>query len=175
MYNTNNLKYYGTPYLKSNNIVYHGSSTDVRRPIPWFSTANKDFSQGFYCTELPNQALEWACKRFPDSPTVNVYKLHDISDLRVRMLMEYNESWLDFILESRHKRKHKLWHSYDVVIGPMADSNLQEEIYKYRTHDISYYELLEKLQFKKPTNQLCFSTNKAVERLEYLGVWRKPL
>ena len=52
--------------------IYHGGFTAVEKPAIREGVYNKDFGQGFYCTEFQTQAERWA-KRF-EAPVVSVYE-----------------------------------------------------------------------------------------------------
>lgn len=43
-------------------VVYHGATQMVEQPICRFGRANLDFGQGFYVTEIREQAKEWAMR-----------------------------------------------------------------------------------------------------------------
>ena len=62
----------------SNIIVYHGGTETIEKPICKFGRKNLDFGQGFYVTNLREQAVTWAnnMSRNRNKPAVlNRYKL----------------------------------------------------------------------------------------------------
>lgn len=42
--------------------VYHGSTEIVRNPLVGVGRKNLDFGQGFYVTDLKEQAVSWAMR-----------------------------------------------------------------------------------------------------------------
>ena len=57
--------------------LFHGSTNKVSEPVISFGKANLDFGQGFYLTDLKEQAISWA-KRQADArkapPVLNIYE-----------------------------------------------------------------------------------------------------
>ena len=46
--------------------VYHGSTAIIRQPLAKAGRRNLDFSQGFYVTDLREQAVYWANRPLND-------------------------------------------------------------------------------------------------------------
>ena len=42
-------------------ILYHGSPKVIEQPRFGFGNPKNDYGLGFYCTESPELAKEWAC------------------------------------------------------------------------------------------------------------------
>ena len=60
-------------------IVYHGGTEIVEHPISKFGRPNLDFGQGFYVTDIRQQAIDWAnqtANRRKKSPILNRYRLN---------------------------------------------------------------------------------------------------
>lgn len=60
-------------------IVYHGGTDVVKNPICKFGRRNLDFGQGFYVTNIREQAVKWAenISRSRNKPSLlNRYKLN---------------------------------------------------------------------------------------------------
>ena len=60
-------------------VVYHGGTDIVERPICKFGRSNLDFGQGFYVTSLRKQAVGWATQtadRRKKAPVLNRYHLN---------------------------------------------------------------------------------------------------
>ena len=58
-------------------IVYHGSAIEVSKPLVALSRPNLDFGQGFYVTDLRQQAERWASRiatRRLANPVLNIYE-----------------------------------------------------------------------------------------------------
>ena len=59
--------------------LYHGSSAKVEAPLVHLGRTDLDFGQGFYLTQLKEQAEAWAviiCSRKKNNPTpwLNIYQ-----------------------------------------------------------------------------------------------------
>ena len=59
-----------------NKTIYHGSYLEVEFPQIRKHKFTKDFSWGFYCTEINEEAKKWASKF--KTPIVNEYRLKNI-------------------------------------------------------------------------------------------------
>ena len=82
--------------------IYHGSQQLVETPQFGVGKPYNDYGQGFYCTESPALAKEWACPVKNDG-YCNCYQLH-LDDLQVMRLThgEFNIlSWLAILLTHR--------------------------------------------------------------------------
>ena len=101
--------------------VYHGGYQAVEKPEIRKGRNTKDFGTGFYCTVIKEQAQRWA-RRY-DTKVVSVYDVRMNSDLKIKEFREMTEEWLAFIIKCRSGETH----SYDIVIGAMAD----DQIYNY--------------------------------------------
>ena len=74
-----------------------------------------------------------------------------------------NEEWLEFIKKNRSEGG--LQHSYDIVIGPVADDNTMETIQLYIAGVLLVNEAVERLRYSKVNNQISFHTEKALKSL----------
>ena len=99
--------------------VYHGSIVQVNAPIAKAGRENLDFGQGFYITDIKEQAERWAFRigrQAQETPLLNIYQL-DIEyikkEFRYLKFDKYNQEWLEFIVKSR--KGEKPWAVYDVV------------------------------------------------------------
>ena len=87
-------------------IVYHGGTEKVELPICKFGRRNLDFGQGFYVTDLRNQAVDWATlvadrRKLP--PIINRYRLNRdeiLKEARCKVFVAYDRDWLQFIQPS---------------------------------------------------------------------------
>ena len=57
-------------------------------------------------------------------------------------------------------------HSYDVVIGPVADDNTMETVQLYIANILTASEAVERLRYNKVNNQVSFHTEKALQCLQ---------
>lgn len=143
--------------------VYHGSFTEVDYPEIRTHRFTKDFSWGFYCTEIQKQAEKWA-SRFV-TPTVSVYRLRNLDNLDVKHFNDYCDEWLDFVVHCRNGGVH----DYDVVMGPMADDTIYDYLDAYKQNKMNREEFFKLMKFKYPTHQISFHSIKALSNLEFVG------
>lgn len=106
-------------------IAYHGSYTKIEEAYIKSRHYAKDLGNGFYCTVIKEQA-ERCAKRY-NTPMVNSYEIQINSSLSILGFKEIAEEWLDFIVDCRHGKKH----SYDIVIGAMANGQIYNFIADY--------------------------------------------
>ena len=105
--------------------VYHGRYEPVKEPEIPKGKPLKDFGTGFYCTVIKEQAQRWA-RRY-DTKAVSIYDVRLNTDLQIKEFKEMTEEWLDFIVACRLGKEH----SYDIVIGAMADDQIYNFVSDY--------------------------------------------
>ena len=66
--------------------IMHGSNHIIKVPDIAVGNPHNDYGRGFYCTELPEMAREWACKQNTDG-FVNYYEL-ETGDLKILNLTD---------------------------------------------------------------------------------------
>ena len=81
-------------------ILYHASKVVVEYPEIRRTNYTKDFSWGFYCTNMKNQAVRWALRGSGDG-VLNYYEYDPDADLSVKLFDSMTDEWLDFIAECR--------------------------------------------------------------------------
>ena len=143
-------------------ILYHGSYLKIEYPEIRKHKFTKDFSWGFYFTEIEEQAQKWATK-FKES-VVNKYRLKNIEDLNIKVFNDYSYEWLDFVVNCRNGNVH----SYDVVEGPMADDTIYEYLEAYLNNMMNEEEFFKLMKFKYPTHQISFHTIRALNHIEFI-------
>ena len=148
-------------------VIYHGSGVTVSQPEVRRQGYSKDFSWGFYCTRLHDQARRWARRhdRRGETPTVNRYEYRPTPDLNVKVFDEMSDEWLDFIAACRGGASHP----YDVVDGPMADDEIWNYVEDYLSGDITREVFWALAKFKHPTHQISFHTERALNCLHFIG------
>ena len=153
-------------------ILFHGTniafdSIDLSKCRP-----NKDFGRGFYLTSIESQAIEMAQRRCnfneEGSPIVQKYEWDEnTNDLQALLFEGISVEWAEFIVKNRD-RKQQESHSYDLVIGPIADDGVVYQINRYLQHIITLKQLVKEMKYKKLNNQYCFCTEKAIQHLKRL-------
>lgn len=155
-------------------ILYHGSNVDISEINLSMSKVGKDFGCGFYLSPDKEQALELAIKKTEllgvGTPTLNVYKLDELifrtSGLSILEFQGYTKEWAEFVLMNRRNRTRSLLHSYDIVIGPIANDAVGFQIRRFVSGIIDMPKFLEELKYMKGiTMQYFFGTGKAISFL----------
>lgn len=143
--------------------VYHGGYVAIPKPEIRIGRNTKDFGPGFYCTMIREQAERWA-KRY-DTPVVSVYTVRLDTGLKILEFKEMTEEWLDFIIACRHGKAH----TYDIVIGAMANDQIYNYIADYIDGIITRDQFWVLARFKYPTHQINFCTPAALQCLEFVS------
>lgn len=143
--------------------VYHGSYMCIKQPAIIKGKNTKDFGPGFYCTIIREQAERWA-KRY-DTPVVNTYTVRLNTSLKILEFKEMTEEWLDFIISCRYGKTH----SYDIVIGAMANDQIYNFIADYIDGIITREQFWVMAKFKYPTHQINFCSPTALKCLEFIS------
>lgn len=149
---------------------YHGSSVVVDNPKIIINKNYKDFGYGFYVTKFEKQAEKWARRNliYNKSAIISCFKLNDCSDLNVKVFEDPTDEWIDFIGNCRNGKLHE----FDIVEGPMADDKVFLFAEQYFRGELSRDEFRVICEFRKPTHQICFCTEKSLAYLEFLGSYK---
>lgn len=143
--------------------VYHGRHTPVKSPEIIIGRNTKDFGKGFYCTTTKEHAQRSA-RRY-DTKIVSIFDVRLNSKLRIKEFREMTDEWLDFIIDCRSGKTH----SYDIVIGAMADDQIYNYISDYMDGILTREQFWILAKFKYPTYQINFCTKEALKCLNYIG------
>ena len=148
--------------IEHNKIMYYGGYKEVEFPpihLDWFT---KDFSWGFYFTDVEEQAQERARKFI--TPVVNSYRLKSIEKLNVKVFEDYTDEWLEFVMHCRNGGLH----DYDIVIGRMADDTIYDYIDGYNEGVMNKQKFFDLMKLKYPTHQISIHTIKALASIEFI-------
>ena len=150
-------------------VLYHGSNIAFEQIDLSKSHNRRDFGRGFYCTILEKQARDWAhrlyMRNFSGGEYVYQYVFYQTDNLKIKHFNALDKEWLEFIKENR--MKGGIQHSYDVVIGPVADDNTMETVQLYMSGVLKAEEAVERLRYNKVNNQVSFHTPLALEQLQF--------
>ena len=141
--------------------VYHGGYQPVDKPEIRKGRNTKDFGIGFYCTVIKEQAEQWA-RRY-DTKVVSIYDVRLNEKLNIKEFKEMTEEWLDFIIDCRSGKSH----TYDIVIGAMADDQIYNYISDYMDGVITREQFWVLAKFRYPTHQIVFCSDNALQCLKY--------
>lgn len=118
--------------------LYHGSNIEIDEIDLQKCRPFKDFGQGFYLTEIKEQAEKMAkrvSKIYGGKPVVTMYefdeKMLQEHELRVRVFDRPSKEWAIFVKNNRNRNfvptsdeECNLDKKYDLVAGPIADDDL---------------------------------------------------
>ena len=152
--------------------LYHGSNVEVRKPSLLRSRNKTDFGRGFYTTTQKEQAEHWTSIKLDRAKTgrrvVSVYELDDAlltnADLKIREFNGPDESWLDFVVESRKGIRH----DYDLVYGPVANDKVFTVVNLYESGVLDAPAAIAELKAYKTYNQLSFHTPRVISALKFV-------
>lgn len=156
-------------------ILYHGSNIDIDTPDLSKCRPYKDFGQGFYLTDIKEQAQRIAAKTvklYGGTSCLNKFSF-DLdkaieAGLKIKTFDNPCEEWAQFVVMNRDIYTPQPSHDYDIVIGPVADDNIAMLLRRFTKHYIDKEELLKGLTFSEVTSQYFFHTEAALKMLKKL-------
>ena len=157
--------------------LYHGSYTIVDHPDLDHSRPNVDFGKGFYLTDIRSQADHMAVRRTRiagfGKPCVTAYAFDDAllkaGNLNVKVFSDMpTEEWAEFIDANRHSSETGFSHTYDIVVGPVADDGVAFQLERYHERAIDLKTLAHELAYRKLNRQYYFGTERAIAELKRL-------
>lgn len=147
--------------------VYHGATQIVDHPLCKSGRPNLDFGQGFYATDMMEQAVKWAktvALRRGEKPLLNVYRLDRkaiLAEARCKIFTAYDKEWLRFIVENREGRNKA--NEYDYIEGGIADDRVIDTIKFFIGGIMDEQNALRQLAFHKPNNQICICNQELLD------------
>ena len=149
-------------------ILYRGSTIQIDHPICDYGRPNLDFGQGFYLTDIREQAVEWARRQAAsrkESSLLNVYefdKEYSASNFRYLQFTAYDTEWLHFIIDSR--RGLKPWAGFDIIEGGIADDRVIDTVNLFSLGLMEENTALSLLSQHQPNNQICILNQEVIEK-----------
>lgn len=108
------------------NILYHGSASEIYEPDLDKCSRYRDFGKCFYLTYNEKMANDWVKTKDKDHPVVNEYTIDfsavESGKLRIKRFKADGE-WAKFIYNNRYNEKYKR-PAYDIIIGPLNEGDL---------------------------------------------------
>ena len=167
-------------------ILYHGSDHIVRKPVFGLGREYNDFGLGFYCTENPEHASEWAVG-FGRNGFVSEYSL-DCSSLRIIDLCSSSYCplhWVSLLFSFREfdpvtpivrrakeyiSREFTLdYQGTDCISGYRADNVNFTLVSEFLSDRLSYNNLKSALTEHSLGRQFVLKSNRAFDRILYTG------
>lgn len=152
--------------------LYHGSVFEVRKPSLRYGRKKTDFGKGFYTTTQAEQAENWTMIKQDRTKApkriVSVYEIDDAllsnPELKIREFHGVDESWLNFVVDSRKGVKH----DYDLVFGPVANDKVFTTVNLYESGVLDAPAAIAQLRAYKTYDQLSFHTDKVIGALKFV-------
>ena len=85
----------------------------------------------------------------------------------VLVFSEANDAWLDFV--SKHRNGVYVGERYDIILGPVANDTIYYTFVAYEEGILTKEETIARLKVKKLYNQKTFTTENALQQLNYIG------
>lgn len=154
--------------------LYHGSNIEINIPDLSKSKPYKDFGKGFYLSPNYEQAIALANQKVEQlksgEPYVSIFEFDNQvltnGDLNVKVFEDYSEEWANFIFDNRNRSNISSIHTYDIVIGPIADDGVTFQLRRFSSGIITMDKLVDELKYAKGlTIQYYFGTSKALSHL----------
>lgn len=149
-------------------IVYHGGTDLIENPICKFGRKNLDFGQGFYLTNLLEQATTWgnniALSR-NKIVIINRYKLNReeiLKNYNCKIFESYDKEWLEFIVGNRTGQN--LAAELDYVEGGVANDRVIDTINLYISGLMDLNTALGELSKHQPNNQICILNQEIINK-----------
>ena len=86
-------------------------------------------------------------------------------ELNVKVFPEVSEEWAMFILQNRKASRTGFRHDYDIVVGPIVDDGVVQQLDLYEMGIITLSQLVEALRYRDLNNQYFFGTERAIAKL----------
>lgn len=167
-------------------ILYHGSPEIIQNPEYGKGKSYNDYGKGFYCTQHPDLAKEWACTENTDG-YANKYEI-DTEGLSILNLSsdEYTIlHWLALLMNYRKFRistpvmkRGEEWlkthflidlSSYDAVIGYRADDSYFSFARAFVNNEISLAQLSYAMRLGKLGEQFVLKSPEAFKRIRFIS------
>jgi hypothetical protein len=147
--------------------LYHGSNAEFTVPGLEYARDRRDFGVGFYTTALKEQAVAWAFSMYERyggaGAFLYTFELTETDTLTVLEYPEISIEWLDMVKDNRLSGGTQ--HSFDVVIGPVANDNTIRTVSLYVEGVYDTEDAMRRLRYFKANNQVSLHTQKALDRL----------
>ena len=149
-------------------IVYHGGTEIVDKPDCKRGRKNLDFGQGFYVTDIRDQAVKWAenMSRSRNRPALlSRYRLNReaiIKEMHCKIFDAYDVQWLEFIIANRSGQD--IAKQYDYVEGGVANDRVIDTINLYIAGLMELSTALRELSKHRPNNQMCILNQDIIDK-----------
>ena len=147
--------------------VFHGSTIVIKQPLVAAGRKRLDFGQGFYVTDIRQQAESWAERMQRIREEVGVVNVYELDYEKIKEHYRYYKfdyyynAWLQFIIANRMGQNDV--EKYDVIEGGVANDRVIDTVEAYMANMMTLETALRELSRHKPNNQLCITNQKIVD------------
>ena len=154
--------------------IYHGTNVEFGVIDLNICPPNRDYGQGFYCTNIKKHAIERAEDKVDDEGgTVNIlefeFDFDKITNINPNLIIKRFENacteWAQFVMFNRLRKKGERQHDYDIVEGPVADDKMFRQFQLFADNRIKLNEFVRRIKFRDATHQIAFCTEKSLDAL----------
>lgn len=149
--------------------VYHGGTEIIKQPFCKYGRPNLDFGQGFYITDVKEQAKQWAVRMAEKrgmAPLVNQYRLDRetiLSNCRCKVFSAYDADGLEFIISCRQGVDPSK--EYDYIEGGVANDRVIDTVNLYILGLMDLNTALGRLSEHRPNNQICLLNQAMTDKI----------
>lgn len=148
--------------------LYHGSNMVIEQIDLSKCKPYKDFGQGFYLTEIKEQAEQMARRTsaiYGGEPVVTEFEFDETALNTLSVYQEPCEEWALFVMANRSRNNAQPTHRFDIVIGPVADDTIATLFRNFDDGIIDLQMLVNGLKYKKVSSQYLFHSAEAIKYL----------
>lgn len=149
-------------------VVYHGGTEPIATPICRFGRPYLDFGQGFYVTNLREQAVTWAnnmARNRQQAAMLNRYLMNReaiLQNMRCKVFEAYDAEWLEFIVGNRGGQNPAK--DYDYIEGGVANDRVVDTVNLYTVGLMDLNTALRELSKHQPNNQMCILNQEIISK-----------
>lgn len=163
-------------------VLYHGSDKVVTTPQYGKGERTNDYGQGFYLTEHPELAAEWACPREGVDGVINRYELSLDSMNVLDLDQQPFEHWISILVQHRNNdmgtaARERMGRfvamypysvaEYDIVKGWRADDSYYAFIRAFFNAALSLENLSKAMYLGDYGTQYCLLSRRSFESIRY--------
>lgn len=153
--------------------VYHGGKEIIELPDVSKGRPGLDLGQGFYVTDMQNQAESWADRMSRIRLEVGIVNVYEFDLQKAKTLFtykkfnDYDVEWLEYIVANRRGEYEGM--KFDIVEGGVANDRVIDTVEAYMSNMMPLEAALKNLSMHRSNNQLCLRNQQVVnEFLRYI-------
>ena len=154
--------------------LYHGSNEVISAIDISKGKKYKDFGQGFYTTQIEEQAVLWSkriAERYGGNPVVTEFEF-DLEKarsegLKIKIFEKPDREWALFVMANRNG-EIDFHHDYYIVIVPVDDDNMARLFGLYDMNIIDLEAVVAGLIYKDLNSQYFFATEESLKYIHNL-------